>query len=206
MSDSVKAFYSELSQGEWERLDSAFSKIELLSTLRLIDKYFPGKGHVLDVGGGPGRYTIELLNRGYTVSLVDLNRDLVVLAEKKLKEHHLAAEGLFVGDARNLAAFEDQAFDALLVMGPLYHLSMQSDRRLVLNEARRVLKPGGRALVAYLNSWGLIRTGLTDFPGHYVDPQFVQSMFREGGLGIWYWSNPAGCGCIVRNGPLSRRN
>jgi S-adenosylmethionine-dependent methyltransferase len=75
-------------------------------------------------------------------------------------------------------------------MGPLYHLPLRTDRLRVLKEARRVLKPGGRALVAYLNSWGLIRTGLTDFPEQYENPQFVQSMFHEGGLGIWYWSNP----------------
>src|SRR5262249_7730735 len=56
--------------------------------------------------------------------------------------------------------------------------------------ARRVLKPGGRAMIAYLNSWGLLRTGLNDFPEKFADPAFVQSMFHEGGLGIWYWSNP----------------
>jgi S-adenosylmethionine-dependent methyltransferase len=190
MSDSVAAFYAELGQGEWDRLDTPFSKIEFLSTLRLIDKYLPGRGRVLDVGGGPGRYTIELLKRGYAVSLFDLSSELIALASARLKAVSLSVEGLYVGDARHLEAFEDNTFDALLVMGPLYHLPLRSDRLLVLREVRRVLKPGGRAIMTYLNSWGLIRTGLTDFPEHYKDPQFVQSMFHEGGLGIWYWSNP----------------
>jgi ubiquinone/menaquinone biosynthesis C-methylase UbiE len=190
MADSVGAFYAELGQGEWERLDTPFSKIEFLSTLRLIDKYLPGRGRVLDVGGGPGRYTIKLLKRGYTVSLLDLSPELLAIADQQLKTLHLAVEGLYLGDARKLEAFEDNSFDVLLVMGPLYHLTTRSDRLLVLREARRVLKPGGRAIMTYLNSWGLIRTGITDFPEHYKDPQFVQSMFREGGLGIWYWSNP----------------
>ncbi len=190
MADSVGAFYAELGQDEWDRLDTPFSKIEFLSTLRLIDKYLPGRGRVLDVGGGPGRYTIELLKRGYAVSLLDLSPELLAIADQQLKTLHLAVEGLYLGDARKLEAFEDNAFDVLLVMGPLYHLSTRSDRLLVLREARRVLKPGGRAIMTYLNSWGLIRTGITDFPEHYKDPQFVQSMFREGGLGIWYWSNP----------------
>lgn len=190
MSNSVEAFYADLGQGEWDRLDTPFSKIEFLSTLRLIDRYFPGKGHVLDIGGGPGRYAVELLTRGYAVSLFDLSSELIALADKRLKALNLAVEGLYVGDARHLEAFGDNSFDALLVMGPLYHLSHRSDRLMVLKEARRVLKPGGRALMAYLNSWGLIRTGLTDFPQHYENPQFVTSMFHEGGLGIWYWSNP----------------
>jgi ubiquinone/menaquinone biosynthesis C-methylase UbiE len=190
MADSVGAFYAELGQDEWDRLDTPFSKIEFLSTLRLIDKYWPGRGRVLDVGGGPGRYTIELLKRGYAVSLLDLSPELLAIADQQLKTLHLAVEGLYLGDARKLEAFEDNSFDVLLVMGPLYHLTTRSDRLLVLREARRVLKPGGRAIMTYLNSWGLIRTGITDFPEHYKDPQFVQSMFREGGLGIWYWSNP----------------
>jgi ABC-type nitrate/sulfonate/bicarbonate transport system substrate-binding protein len=53
-----------------------------------------------------------------------------------------------------------------------------------------VLRPGGTALAAYLNSWGLIRTGITDFPTKYEDPSFVRSMMRDGGLSIWYWSTP----------------
>jgi ubiquinone/menaquinone biosynthesis C-methylase UbiE len=190
MTDSVAAFYTQLGQTEWDRLDTPFSKIEFLSTLRLIDKYLPGRGRVLDVGGGPGRYAIELVKRGYAVSLFDLSSALLAIADQQLKSLHLAVEGLTVGDARDLAAFEDNSFDVLLIMGPLYHLSERSDRLLALREARRVLKPGGRAIMTYLNSWGLIRTGLTDFPEHYQDPQFIQSMFREGGLGIWYWSNP----------------
>jgi ubiquinone/menaquinone biosynthesis C-methylase UbiE len=190
MSDSVAAFYAELGQGEWDRLDTPFSKIEFLSTLRLIDRYWPKGGHVLDIGGGPGRYTIELLNRGYHVSLLDLSPELIALADQRLQALKLAAQGLYVGDARDLGVFADNSFDALLVMGPLYHIGLRIDRLAVLREARRVLKPGGRAVMTYLNSWGLIRTGVTDFPKRYENPEFVRSMFHEGGLGIWYWSNP----------------
>jgi S-adenosylmethionine-dependent methyltransferase len=190
MNNSVASFYAGLGQGEWDRLEDPFLQIEFLSTLRLINKYFPSKGHVLDVGGGPGRYSIELLNRGYKVTLLDLSPELISLADSKLNSLNLVAEGLHVGDARDLAAFKDNTFDALLLMGPLYHLPNRLDRLQALKEARRVLRPGGRALIAYLNAWGLIRTGLTHFPEKYEDPQFVQSMFHEGGVGIWYWSNP----------------
>jgi SAM-dependent methyltransferase len=190
MTQSIENFYSALRQGEWDRLESAFLRIEFLSTMRLIEKYLPNTGHVLDIGGGPGRYTIELLKRGNRVTLLDLSSDLVRLAEQRLRNSKLAAEGLYVGDARNLERFADHTFDAVLVMGPLYHLSSRDDRLLVLQEARRVLKSGGRGLLAYLNAWGLIRTGLTDFPERYESRQFVESLFSEGGLGIWHWSNP----------------
>lgn len=190
MDDPVASFYGGLGQGEWDRLETPFFQIEYLSTLRLIERYFPSTGRVLDLGGGPGRYTLDLLQHGFQVTLLDLSPELVALAGRRLAAHNLVADALLVGDARDLAAFADHTFDALLVMGPLYHLSARSDRLRVLTEARRVLKPGGRALMAYLNSWGLIRTGLTDFPERFSDPAFVQGLFHEGGLGIWYWSNP----------------
>jgi ubiquinone/menaquinone biosynthesis C-methylase UbiE len=189
MTGSVERYYSKLSQGEWDRLERPFDRIEFMSTMRLIEKYLPDNGHVLDIGGGPGRYTVELLKRGNRVTLFDLSPDLVKLAQQRLDSLKLVAEGVHVGDARNLELFRDGSFDALLLMGPLYHLTSRNDRLQVLREARRVLKPGGRGLVAYLNAWGVIRTGLSDFPEQYENPKFVKSFFVEGELGIWYWSN-----------------
>lgn len=75
-------------------------------------------------------------------------------------------------------------------MGPLYHLSERSDREIVLHNFCRILKPGAVGIIAYLNAWGLIQTGMVDFPEKYEDVAFLRSMLDEGGIGIWYWSNP----------------
>lgn len=63
MSQFVRDFYNYNAVREWERFDLPLCRIEFVSTLRLIDKYFPQQGHICDIGVGPGRYSIELLRR-----------------------------------------------------------------------------------------------------------------------------------------------
>lgn len=52
-----------------------------------------------------------------------------------------------VGDARDLQ-FDDGSVDAVLLLGPLYHLRSAEDRHRALAEARRVLRPGGLVVAA----------------------------------------------------------
>ena len=65
MSRFVQKHYDTHVVQEWGRLEDAQGKIEFASTLHLIEKYFPRQGRICDIGGGPGRYTIELIRRGY---------------------------------------------------------------------------------------------------------------------------------------------
>jgi SAM-dependent methyltransferase len=196
MTSEVDAFYSSDPLREWQRPDTPFSRIEFVSALRLIENYLPGTGVVCDIGGGPGRYTIELLKRGLRVVLVDLSESLVRFAERKLAEMSLHADQTLVADARNLSSFEPASFDAVLLMGPMYHLVGPGDRRRVLQNVHRMLKPAARALVTYLNSWGLIRTGVVDFPKRYRDIHWLRgmltgdSLLRSDDQALWYWTTP----------------
>src|SRR6267142_61604 len=140
MSQLLKAFYNANARVEWERLDLPLCRIEFLSTLRLIDKYFPKRGRVCDVGGGPGRYAIELLRRGYAVTLVDLSEEEIRLARVRLDELTLSAEQLLVGDAQDLSGLASDSFDAALFLGPLYHIVESEERSAALRELNRILK------------------------------------------------------------------
>src|SRR5215468_5506150 len=102
----VREFYQD-AQREWDRLDLPLCRIEFASTLALIDQYFTEGMTVFDVGGGPGRYTIELMKRGCKVTLLDLSPENIALAKTKISETGLAAEGLVVGDARDLSKLTD---------------------------------------------------------------------------------------------------
>ncbi len=169
MSDVVRNYYDGCVEREWERLARPYRRFELVSTLRLIDEHFPPTGHVIDVGGGPGRYAVELLRRGYHVTLVDLSPENVAYARSKLAELGLSADKVLEGDARDLSRMHDAEFDAALLLGPMYHIVEESDRRAALCELRRVLKPGAPAIVGFLNPWGILRSGLTEFPEQYSD-------------------------------------
>jgi ubiquinone/menaquinone biosynthesis C-methylase UbiE len=184
---------------EWERLTLPLCAIEFASTLRLIERYFPADGHVVDIGSGPGRYALELRKRGYAVTLVEPAEKELAFARTQFEQAQLQAENFIVAEACDLADLDASVFDAALMLGPLIHLVERSDRAKALAELKRVLKPGGVAIVAYLNSWGLIRTGVTDFPHRYRDINFLRAMLGEmafpkplPGFTICHWSTPPG--------------
>lgn len=198
MSQTVRAFYDRSVEHEAGRLDSPLQRVEFLSTLRLIGSYFPPGGNVADIGSGPGRYAFELALRGYRVSLLDLSDQLLGEARRILTAGGLQAHEFVQGDAQDLSAFASDAFDAALLLGPLYHIVNAGGRELALAELRRVLKPGGVAIAAYMNSWGMLRTGVADLPGWYQDPEKIRSLLHEracsaaelSGFTEAYWSTP----------------
>ena len=152
MSQFVKDYYNTNAEREQERLDMPLCRIEFASTLRLIEQYFPKQGRICDIGGATGRYTIELLRKGYLVTLFDLSDQEIRLAGIQLKKNGLVAEQLITGDARDMSMLASNTFDAVLLMGPMYHVVEQNERAKVLQELKRILKPHGVAIIAYLNS------------------------------------------------------
>jgi len=179
MSRFVQKHYDEHAIQEWGRLDDAQGKIEFASTLYLIEKYFPPQGRICDIGGGPGRYTIELTRRGYHVTLLDFSEEEIKLARSRLQGLGLQAEQLIVGDARSLSHFVTGSYDAALLMGPVYHVIDAQERLHILMQLSNILKSNGVAIIAYLNSWGLIRTGVTDFPDWYKDVAKLRSLLHD---------------------------
>jgi ubiquinone/menaquinone biosynthesis C-methylase UbiE len=196
MSQLVRDYYNAHAENEQNRLDLPLCRIEFVSTLRLIGKYFPKQGKVCDIGGGTGRYAIELLRKGYLVTLLDLSDVEIQLANIQLKKNGLSPEQLIVGDARDMSMLASDTFDAALLLGPMYHIVESVERTKVLRELKRILKPQGVAIIAYLNSWGLIKTGIVDFPHWYKDIAFLRSMLDEhffagqklSGFTECYWS------------------
>src|SRR5215211_9253937 len=120
----------------------AHNRLELLRTRELLLRQLPlPPAVVLDVGGGPGVHAAWLAGRGYRVHLVDVVPEHVRAAA----EHGLVTAE--VGDARRLTQ-ADGSVDAVLLLGPLYHLVARAERLSALAEARRVLRPGGVLLAA----------------------------------------------------------
>ena len=119
------------------RLDKPRGAVEFLRTMEIVGRFLPPPpARLLDVGGGPGRYALEFQNAGYDVELVDVLEAHV--AQAKVAGVKLAA----VGDARNLRQ-ADASADAVLLLGPLYHLTERRDRVRAWTEAARVVRPDG---------------------------------------------------------------
>lgn len=196
--DDVRDFYNRTLEDEWNRLEAPLQRVEFLSTCRLIEAYFPVNGTVCDIGCGPGRYAIELARRGYRVSLVDVARHSLDRAQHELREAGYTAEGVTEASATALSMFADEAFDGALLLGPLYHLLASDERRQALLELKRILKPGGVAIVSYLNTWGIIRTGVSDFSTWYRNVATLRSLLEARafasnelkGFTAAYWTTP----------------
>ncbi len=158
---------------EQGRLQGGVNQLERARTQALIERYLPpAPAVVYDVGGGSGPYARWLAQRGYTVHLLDvvpLHIEQAQAASAAQPEHPLASAA--VGDARQLE-WPDASADAVLLLGPLYHLTEKADRVGALSEAARVLRPGGVVLAAVISRFASTLTGL--FFGQINDPTFAQ--------------------------------
>jgi SAM-dependent methyltransferase len=114
-----------------------------LRTWDIFERFLPRSGRVLDVGGGPGTHAAHLAAKGYEVTLVDPVPRPAELATKRASDRSTATFAVRLGTAGDLPA-EDGSVDAVLLMGPLYHLVDRADRLAALDEAKRVLRPDGR--------------------------------------------------------------
>lgn len=139
MNQPVKDFYDSNAAIEQERLNLPLCRIEFVSTLHLIDKYFPKQGRVCDIGGGPGRYAIELIRRGYVTTLIDLSDDAIQLARTRLDELGLNAEQVLVGDAQDLGMLPSESFDAAyLPKSPSHTRTLVYQRKNLLRRRTRL--------------------------------------------------------------------
>lgn len=141
---------------EDKRLKSRHGQVEYSVTNTYIHKYLfevekalhasnKSDIKILDIGAGCGAYTIPLFNEGYDVTAVEYVKYNLGILKKNCPEVKA-----YQGDARKLKRFEDNSFDMALLFGPMYHLYTYEDKLAALNEAKRVVKPGGYILVAYL--------------------------------------------------------
>lgn len=113
-----------------------------LRTWDIFDRYLPRSGWVVDVGGGPGTHAAHLASLGYEVLLVDPLRKHVARARQRA--HAQPGAPFLVAEADAVAVpARNASAEAVLLMGPLHHLTGVHERLAVLAEARRVLRPGG---------------------------------------------------------------
>jgi SAM-dependent methyltransferase len=146
------------------------ASLEYVRTLELLDRLLPRPpARLLDVGGGPGTYAAALARRGYGVHLVDAVPLHVEQARQAAGSDPAAGFTADLGDARSLPQ-PDQSQDAVILFGPLYHLTEAAHRQQALAGARRVLRPGGRLLAMAICRFASLLNGL--YEGLLGDPDF----------------------------------
>jgi len=188
--------YDKDPEREWRRLVSdPYHSLEFLVTMHYIRKYFPPSGKVLDAGGGPGRYSIELCRAGYDVVLLDISPGCIATAKDKFKLESEAVQNrlleFIVGDIRDLSRFETNHFDAVLCLGgSLTHISDQADRVTAMSELVRVANPGAVVCISVMGYLAMLRTVLMQASDELVDSSYQKLMSqgnnRVGGM-VWHF-------------------
>lgn len=176
--DELTAHYNKFNEDK--RLMRRHGQVEYITSMKYIHKYLEilqGENakdttlQILDIGAGTGRYAVELAKEGYDVTAVEyvkynLGR-LKQNANVAKKECQEAGKEFLLqayqGDARKLKRFAEDTFDLTLLFGPMYHLYSFEDKLQALMEAKRVTKPDGYILVAYLmNEYGVLTYGFKE--------------------------------------------
>src|SRR5918997_515534 len=177
----ILAHYEEVMEKE-RLLGGGAGLLEYLRTRELLARHLPpAAATILDVGGGAGAYALPLAKEGYSVYLVDpvpLHVEQATAASVTQPEAPLA--GVELGDARSLSQ-EDESADAVMLLGPLYHLTLRDDRIQTLREAWRVVRPGGVVVATAISRFASTIDGL--LRGFLLDPEFegiVEHDVQEG--------------------------
>jgi SAM-dependent methyltransferase len=143
---AIVDFYTERYREDQRLQARPQGRLEWLRTVELLHELLPNRAaRILDVGGATGAYARELVTAGHQVRLLDLVPAHV--AQARAGQPPIDAD---VADARELPEADD-AYDATLLLGPLYHLLRRCERVAALAEAARVTRPGGRVIAAAIS-------------------------------------------------------
>jgi SAM-dependent methyltransferase len=164
--------------GEAGRLLHGAGQLELLRTREILLRYLPpAPAVVLDVGGGAGIHALWLARQGYEVHLVDaVPLHIEQARQASDKQPDLPLASISVGDARALDRPADSV-DAVLLLGPLYHLTERTGRVMALREGRRTLRAGGVLFAAGITRFASLLDGLRS--GYLQDPTFERIVERD---------------------------
>lgn len=179
--NSVKDCYGGMALREWRRLvKDPFHRLEFDTTLHFLKKHLPKKGLILDAGGGPGRYTIELAKMGYEVVLLDLTPELLKTAERQIARAKVKQQvkAVVEGSITDLSQFKNNSFDAVLCLGgPLSHVKTKKSRQRAVSELVRVAKKDAPVFISVMGRLAV----LTGCARYWPDEINLTKHFRE----IW---------------------
>jgi SAM-dependent methyltransferase len=154
-----RRFYDELGIIEWDRMTrSVAARVSMELHRRLLAQFITPGTRVLEIGAGPGRFTIELAGLGATVVVSDISPVQLELNERMVAGAgaESSVEDRILLDVADLSLIPDDSFDAVVAYGgPLsYAFDAAED---ALGGCLRATRPGGYVLASVMSLVGSVR-------------------------------------------------
>ena len=131
--EKLTEFYNKFNENK--RLDHRHGQVEFITSMKYIHEYLEPGDKIVDIGAGPGRYSLQLKSEGYDVTAVELVRPNIGMLKAKDKDIRVIE-----ASATDLSMLDDKEFDVAIMFGPMYHLYSEEDRLQALKEAKRITK------------------------------------------------------------------
>lgn len=179
---------------------SKAARVEFLTTTHYIERYLKPGAKILDVGAGAGEYSLYFARKGYEVCALELTDSNIQAFEKKLTAED--SVNLVQGNAIDLGRYEDDSFDVVLVLGPLYHLHSEEDRQTCIAEAKRVCKKDGILFFAFIANDMVILTEFMYRPDYFLEGDYNKETFELNDFPFVFHTVPE-CRQMLQKGGLS---
>ena len=152
----IREHYNAYGLREWDRLEkTVHGRVEYEVTMHILDRHLTPDSIILDAGGGPGRYTIELARRGYKVYLLDISDEQLKIANAKIEESGVRNNILDIRrmDICNMVDIPDHSFDAVICLGGALSY-VRDQHKIALKELVRVCKPASLLVLSVMSLYG----------------------------------------------------
>jgi ubiquinone/menaquinone biosynthesis C-methylase UbiE len=184
----IRQYYDKNAKREWVRLiEDNFHNLEFKTTMHFLKKYLPKKGFILDAGGGPGRYSIELAKMGYDVTLLDYSPELLNFARREVKKAGVEKKvHVFEGSITDMSMFDDKTFDSVICLGAVIgHVEDKGKRDKALHEMKRVIKRGGLVFVSVIGRLKTIMNAPRYWPSEVKQTKHFKRLVSSGNDNMW---------------------
>jgi len=153
--ERVRRHFDELADGEWERLDAnPRSRVSFEIHQRFLAERVSAGNRVLEIGAGPGRFTMALAEMGARVVVTDLSEVQLALNRQHVSEAGAeeAVEARYLLDVRDTGRFSTDEFDVVLAYGgPLSYVFEEAGDALV--DLLRIGRVVVASVMSTLGAW-----------------------------------------------------
>ncbi|MFC6332981.1 class I SAM-dependent methyltransferase [Paenibacillus septentrionalis] len=160
---SIIEFYNQVD--EEQRFARNSRAIEWFTTIKILEEQISPPQSILELGAGRGAYALHYAALGHAVTALDLTPSNVEVIRQRARERSLVLDAV-EGDATDLSPFADASFQHVLMLGPYYHVTDEKARARLLQEAIRVLQPGGLLAIAYINKFSVVPMLVKKLPAY----------------------------------------